>query len=345
MMGSERLPYPYKVIALKQKTHAKITNDFKGYPNGLVSCNHWGYKLSATVTPEELEDLYNYPLDPRDVWVVTSPKCGTTWTQEMVWLLANDLDYEGAKTKLSPGRWNFMDFPAILDKESAKPILGKCDGPEDEIRKHNLLGGDPNRPSPRFVKSHLPMSMNNPRLLDTCKVVYVARNIKDACVSYYHHHRLIRGVAFDGDMEMFMDYFMDGNLVSSPFIEHMIEAWNLRHHPNMCYVFFEDMKRDLKPQIHKVAKFLGKSYSDEQVDELASHLHIDNFKKNPYVNKEDDKKSGEFREDRGNFIRKGKTGDWKNHFTPEMDARFSKFMAEKMKGTDLSFVEELDKQD
>jgi len=105
------------------------------------------------------------------------------------------------------------------------------------------------------------------------------------------------------------------------------------------------MKRDLRSQIHKVAKFLGKSYSDEQVNKLASHLHIDIFKKNPYVNGESGKDTGFMHKDRGNFIRKGKTGDWKNHFTPEMNARFSRFMAEAMKGTDLKFVEELEKQD
>ena len=142
-----------------------------------------------------------------------------------------------------------------------------------------------------------------------------------------------------------MNYFMDGNIVETPVIEHMIEAWNLRHHPNMCFIFYEDMKKDLKSQIRKVATFLGKSYSDEQVDKLAEHLHIDNFKKNPWVNMEDMKGGAMMYNDRGNFIRKGKTGDWKNHFTPEMTAKFDKWMAEKLKGTDLTFVEELHKQD
>ena len=27
-----------------------------------------------------------------DIWVITYPKCGTTWTQEMVWQIANDVD-------------------------------------------------------------------------------------------------------------------------------------------------------------------------------------------------------------------------------------------------------------
>ena len=44
--------------------------------------------------------------------------------------------------------------------------------------------------------------MNNPRLLDVCKVVYVARNPKDACVSYFNHNRLIRTHDFTGDLEV-----------------------------------------------------------------------------------------------------------------------------------------------
>lgn len=33
-------------------------------------------------------------------------------------------------------------------------------------------------PSPRYIKSHLPLSYLPPNLVDSCKVVYVARNPK-----------------------------------------------------------------------------------------------------------------------------------------------------------------------
>ncbi|XP_043204340.1 sulfotransferase 1A1-like [Amphibalanus amphitrite] len=345
MSSAKRIPLPFKIIPLEDEVQQKIAKDFAGYPNGLVSCNHWGFKFSATVTEQEVEDMYNHPLDPRDVWVVTPPKCGTTWTQEMVWLIANDLDYEGAKTPFIPDRWSFVDFPGLSDKEYMKRFTSNPSEKDGATGGPPNLAGDPNRPPPRFVKSHLPFSLSNPRLLDVCKVVYVARNPKDACVSYYHHMRLIRVHDFLGDIELFTEYFMKDELGEAPFIEHMIEAWNLRHHPNLCFLFYEDMKKDLRAQIRKVAKFFGKDFSEEQVDKLAEHLHIDNFKKNPFVNFESLNKLGLTYPDRGSFVRKGKTGDWKNHFTPEMNEKFDKWMEEKLKGTDLTFVQELEKQD
>lgn len=44
-----------------------------------------------------------------DVWVVTFPKCGTTWTQEMVWLVNNNLDYEEALNVNLNDRYPFLE--------------------------------------------------------------------------------------------------------------------------------------------------------------------------------------------------------------------------------------------
>ena len=113
-MPADRIPYPFKIRPLKNDVQKKIADDFVGYPNGLVSCNQWDFKLSATLTEDLMEELYNYPLDERDVWVVTPPKCGTTWSQEMIWLIANDLDYEGAKTPLTPDRYVWIGTEMCL---------------------------------------------------------------------------------------------------------------------------------------------------------------------------------------------------------------------------------------
>lgn len=41
----------------------------------------------------------------------------------------------------------------------------------------------------------------------------------------------------------------------------------------------------------------------------------------------------------------GKTGDWKNHFSPELNTRIDQWIEANLKGTDLTFVTELDQQD
>lgn len=65
-----------------------------------------------------------------------------------------------------------------------------------------------NLPSPRFLKSHLPLSMLSPRLLDTCKVVYVARDPRDVAVSFYHHSDLMKMLKEGSDFKTYWNLFI-----------------------------------------------------------------------------------------------------------------------------------------
>jgi hypothetical protein len=53
--------------------------------------------------------IKNFEVFDDDVWVISFPKCGTTWTQEMVWLLNNDLDYETALSVGHERRFPFIE--------------------------------------------------------------------------------------------------------------------------------------------------------------------------------------------------------------------------------------------
>ena len=44
-----------------------------------------------------------------DIFVVTFPKCGTTLTQELVWLINNNLDYEKALQVNINDRFPFLE--------------------------------------------------------------------------------------------------------------------------------------------------------------------------------------------------------------------------------------------
>ena len=46
---------------------------------------------------DKAKQIWNFDSKKDDVWIVTPPKCGTTWTQELTWLLLNELNFEKAK--------------------------------------------------------------------------------------------------------------------------------------------------------------------------------------------------------------------------------------------------------
>ena len=63
--------------------------------------------LTQKYADKYLEKIKKFKVYEDDIWVVTFAKCGTTWTQEMVRLLSNNLDYEAAMAHLD------VDFPFI----------------------------------------------------------------------------------------------------------------------------------------------------------------------------------------------------------------------------------------
>jgi len=212
-------------------------------------------------------------------------------------------------------------------------------------------------PSPRFIKSHLPFPNLPSNLLDECKVVYVARNPKDVAVSWYHHHLIDPVMETSLNIHDFVEYFMrdEGDFFYShklllsitsclerfsvmyaPYWGNVIDAWNKRHHPNLLFLFYEDLKMDLAGQIEKVATFLGKKLTADQIEALVKHLSFDKFKSNPSVNYSELQESGYFKKDT-QFIRKGQIGDWKNHFTDELNSRFEQWIKDNTEGTDMKF--------
>lgn len=61
---------------------------------------------------------------------------------------------------------------------------------------------------PRFIKTHLHYSLLPTAMKSESspKMVYVARNPKDACISWYHHQRLMDG--WGGSLDDFVDCFV-----------------------------------------------------------------------------------------------------------------------------------------
>lgn len=78
---------------------------FIGEKDGFVQVGPKKYLFPGTFK-KHAEHFYNFKAREDDIWIATYPRSGTTWTQELVWMIANDLDYEAAQrdflTKRSP---------------------------------------------------------------------------------------------------------------------------------------------------------------------------------------------------------------------------------------------------
>ena len=272
----------------------------------------------------------NWKVRPDDVYVLTFPKNGTTWTQELVWLLKNDCDFEQAKTVPIDKRFPYMDLPVLMDfnKKELPPIL-----------QGDILKMVEEMPSPRFIKSHLHLCLLPGDLIEKSKVVTCLRNPKDALVSFYHHEKIIKNHTFTRDFPTYFDHFMDNLVLYSPYFEYVKEAWQRRNHPNVCLLFFEDMKKDLATSVRKVARFLGKEVPEEKVEALVDHLSFKKMKNNQAVNKEDEV-GKMILIDEGHFMRKGEVGDWKNYFTDEMNKRMDEAIEKNFRPIGLDFIYE-----
>jgi len=294
------------------------------------------------------ERIRDFQVHPDDIWVASFPKCGTTWTQEMVWCILNDLDFEGGKVGLQK-RFPYFELRANWSPNLTKLITqtvlegsksedGQTGGNENDensdsnreffLDSFNLVE---NLPRPRFVKTHLHYSLLPDALKNETspKMIYVARNPKDACTSFYHHSCLLDG--YSGSLEDFVDSFTSDNVFCAPFWTHLREFWEVRDRKNVLFLKYEDMKKDLPSIIRQTAEFVGKTLSDEQVNILEKHLSFESMKNNPSVNYEDI--VGNMRKMHGTahnskFMRKGKVGSWKDEMTPEMVAKLDAWIAE-----------------
>ncbi|XP_026330970.1 sulfotransferase 1C4-like [Hyposmocoma kahamanoa] len=267
---------------------------------------------------------------------------GTTWTQELVWLITNDLNFEKAKSVPLMDRYSFLEmcmfannkaFQFLMKKNADKP------GGAQILEKLSIPGYETlaNMKSHRFIKTHLPMSLRPPNLLDTCKVVYVARDPRDVAVSYYCFNKENVLLGLTAPFKDFFELLKKDLLLWCPYFEHVKEAWAQRRHPNMLFLFYEDLSKELKGTARRVANFFGKSYSEEQLDQLCDFLSFDNFKKNESVDLKELRDVGMFDAQNKNFIRKGKSGGWREYFEGELALEVQNWIDQNLRDTDLRF--------
>ncbi|KDR22997.1 estrogen sulfotransferase-like isoform X2 [Zootermopsis nevadensis] len=260
-----------------------------------------------------------------DVWILTYPKSGTTWTQEMAWLLINNLDYETARKIPQTERSPYLELGCLVDEDTRRKA-----NIADSVRAVEMLQ------SPRCIKSHLPLQLL-PKQLWTVrpKIIYVARDVKDVAASYYHHYRLFFG--YTGSCEDFVEAFLAEIVPYGSVWDHILDFWNIRHESNVMFNTFEEMKKDLPRVVQRTADFLDCTLTSEQMKRLCEHLSFESMKENRSVSHEDEmaKLRGKETNLVGKiepFMRKGEVGGWKNDVTPQLEERLNVYTEGKLAG-------------
>lgn len=267
------------------------------------------------------DQIHNFQAREDDILIATFPKAGTTWTQEIVDLIMLNGDVERSMRAPCFVKVPFIDL-------NPKPMLSGVDAA-------NAMK------SPRLLKTHLPIQLVPPSFWEkNVKVIYVARNAKDCMVSYFHFQRMNKTLPDPGTWNEYFSTFLAENVAWGSWFDHVIGWWKVKDKHQILYVFYEDMIEDPRREIRKISTFLGKELTEEVVDAIQHHTSFDAMKDNPMTNCSV-LPSSVFDQSISPFIRKGKVGDWKNHFLVAQNIVFDEEYKKKMEGSGLNFRTEL----
>lgn len=230
-----------------------------------------------------------------DVWLVTYPKCGTTWAQGICkLLLGHDQD---------TWRYDAVPWPEIGD-----PAYGKIYHTLEQIDEF---------PSPRIFKSHWP-SQDHVTKNGISKYIYIERDPLDVVVSFYHHTRAYKILYdFDGDFDDFFECFLNGNVDFGDYFEHVRGWWNRKNDTDVLWISYEEMSMDIHSVVRKIANFIGVELNDEDVSKVVQGASFKTMKEleSPALNRKKNETSQ---------FRKGIVGDYANYCNEMQISRMKK---------------------
>ncbi|XP_065272615.1 sulfotransferase 2B1-like [Emys orbicularis] len=263
-------------------------------------------------TQESLRFASSFQFRDSDVVIVTYPKSGTTWMQEILTLIHSKGDLEPAKTIPNWARAPWLEHTYFKD------LLQETRGP-------------------RLITTHLPCQVLAPALRKSkAKVIYMARNPKDVAVSFYHFHKMAKFLPDPGSFEDFLIRFLDGTVQYGSWFDH-VKGWlSQQAELELFYITYEDVHKELGRSVEQLADWLGCPLQPEEIREIQQHCSFSSMRENAMVNYT--LIPCEIMDhSQGRFMRKGTVGDWRDHFTPLQNMLFHKIYQKEMQDSSMRF--------
>jgi hypothetical protein len=221
----------------------------------------------------------NHRVFPDDVFLVSYPKSGNTWTR---FLIAN---------LVFPDR--HPDFSNINELIPDPEALPKRD--LDRV------------PRPRYIKSH---QYFDPRYQ---KIIYIVRDPRDVVLSEYHFDIKRRAIAEDFPMEKFVTRFVRGD------VNHPHGTWGenvatwfytRQNDPRFLLVTYEGLQSQAMREMARIADFLG---IKADKDRLAFAIEQSSADRMRELEKKQAHLWSSTRETRSDkpFVRAAKSGGWR----------------------------------
>ncbi|KAH7941142.1 hypothetical protein HPB49_010336 [Dermacentor silvarum] len=295
-----------------------------------------GLYISKGFPVECVRSALRYEVQPGDLFIVSYPKCGTTWMQHIVYNIINN------KPPPKNQLLSCIEMP-FLEAQGAESVE------------------DMKRPGP--IKTHMAFRFQ-PYSKDA-KYIYVARNPYDCCVSFFYHTRDMPDYHFkEGTFDQFVDMFVEGKVDFGDYFDQLLSWYEHRNDPNVLFVTYEQLKKDIRAWVLKIANFIGEEFGQKlrsdssRLENVLLNISVKSMKENVNdsmrnmfdnfesvldgkvpkwvaLTRESVGAQALVKPMTGDFVRKGVVGDWRNHFSEDHVKLLKKTIQEKMRDNDV----------
>tara|TARA_X000000368_G_C22984992_1_gene691722 strand:- start:126 stop:1010 length:885 start_codon:yes stop_codon:yes gene_type:complete len=219
-----------------------------------------------------------------DIYISTYPKSGTTLMQMILYHLTTD------------GRMNFKHIYEVSPWIHNASFIGQK---------------PPDLTSPRIIKTHDNYKEFGKKTKG--RFIYVYRNGMDVAISNYHQQKNYN------NSDLKLDKYLNIFFKQKKWFKHTREWMINKNKLSILYIKYEDLLKNKTKEIDRIISFLGISRDKKAINRALKYSSFEYMKKNENLFGEQRKVSEKIF---NQFIRKGKSGEGKSHFTKEQKDMF-----------------------